>query len=469
MTQIFSQYVSRKAMALIALEGVLIAAALTFGVKLRFWNDPASFEFYTMLPDFAIQALAVMLCVQISFYYYELYDLHNAWRPSEQYIRLAQSLGGACVLLSILYFLFPALTLGRDVFFIAVATVMTLVLSARVLLDWVWRATVAGEPLLILGASSLALDIARELSQRDDLNLRLVGLVEEEAQPGSRVAASDLFGHQILGDAGQLAAIVRRHGIRSVIVAAGKDSCLPVSELIHLRTLGIRIRDANSAIASLTGRIPLETVPTNWFLFSEGFRRTRPTAILKRILDLCCSVTGLALSLPLMAVVAAAVKLDSPGPALFRQIRVGLNGKLFEVLKFRSMRIDAEAAGAQWAQENDPRVTRLGKYLRTFRLDELPQFIDVIRGDMSFVGPRPERPEFVQQLREHIPYYDERHTVRPGLTGWAQVCYPYGACVEDALRKLEYELFYLKNMSVFFDAAIVFKTVKIVLFGRGGR
>jgi len=170
-----------------------------------------------------------------------------------------------------------------------------------------------------------------------------------------------------------------------------------------------------------------------------------------------------------MAVVAAAVKLDSPGPALFRQIRVGLNGELFEVLKFRSMRIDAEAAGAQWAQENDPRVTRLGKYLRTFRLDELPQFINVIRGDMSFVGPRPERPEFVERLREHIPYYDERHTVRPGLTGWAQVCYPYGACVEDALRKLEYELFYLKNMSVFFDAAIVFKTVKIVLFGRGGR
>ena len=466
MTQIFSQYVSRKAMALIALEGVLIAAALTFGVKLRFWNDPASFEFYTMLPDFAIQALAVMLCVQISFYYYELYDLHNAWRPSEQYIRLAQSLGGACVLLSILYFLFPALTLGRDVFFIAVATVMTLVLSTRVLLDWVWRATVAGEPLLILGTSSLALDIARELSQREDLNLRLVGLVEEEAQPDS---ASDLFGHQILGNAGQLAAIVRRHGIRSMIVAAGKDSRLPVSELIHLRTLGIRIRDANSAIASLTGRIPLETVPTNWFLFSEGFRRTRPTAILKRILDVCCSVTGLALSLPLMAIVAAAVKLDSPGPALFRQIRVGLNGKLFEVLKFRSMRIDAEAAGAQWAQENDPRVTRLGKYLRAFRLDELPQFINVIRGDMSFVGPRPERPEFVQQLREHIPYYDERHTVRPGLTGWAQVCYPYGACVEDALRKLEYELFYLKNMSAFFDAAIVFKTVKIVLFGRGGR
>ncbi len=470
MVQIFSQYVSRKAVVLIALEGGLIAAALTFGVKLRFWNDPASFEFYTMLPDFAIQALAVMLCIQVSFYYYELYDLHISWRPSEQYIRLGQSLGGACVLLSFLYFLFPALTLGRDVFFIALSMVMSSVLVTRLLVDWFWRATVPGESVLILGTTKLAVDIAREIKQREDLNLRLVGFVQTETGAASHGEAPPLFGRTNLVEAGDLEAIVRQHGVSSMIVAPDEHTVLPVSQLIHLRTRGVQVRDGNSTIASLTGRIPLETVPTNWFIFSEGFRRTRPIAAFKRILDLVASVAGLLLSAPIMALTAAAVKFDSAGPVLFRQTRVGLGGRSFEVLKFRSMRADAEAvSGAQWAQENDPRVTRIGKHLRKFRLDELPQFINVIRGDMSFVGPRPERPEFVTQLRRQIPYYDERHTVRPGITGWAQVCYPYGASVEDALRKLEYDLFYLKGMSFFFDAAIVFKTVQIVLFGRGGR
>jgi len=455
---------------LIALEGCLIAAALTFGVKLCFWNDQASFEFYTMLPDFAIQALAVMLCIQISFYYYDLYNLHTSWRPSEQYIRLGQSLGGACILLSILYFLFPALTLSRSVFFLALTLVMSSVTVVRLLVDWFWRATVPGESVLILGTAKLAIDIAREIKQREDLNLRLVGFVRTETGQDSGMQASRLFGEPILGQAGDLEAITRQHGVSSLIVVPDERDLLPVSELIRLRTRGVQVRDGHSTIASLTGRIPLETVPTNWFIFSEGFRRTRLVAVFKRILDLAVSVAGLLLSAPIMALTAVAVKLDSSGPVLFRQTRVGLGGRPFEVLKFRSMRTDAEAAGgAQWAQENDPRVTRIGKHLRKFRLDELPQFINVIRGDMSFVGPRPERPEFVRQLREQIPYYDERHTVRPGITGWAQVCYPYGANVEDALRKLEYDLFYLKGLSFFFDTAIVFKTIQIVLFGRGGR
>jgi exopolysaccharide biosynthesis polyprenyl glycosylphosphotransferase len=214
----------------------------------------------------------------------------------------------------------------------------------------------------------------------------------------------------------------------------------------------------------------LEAVSSSWFIFSEGFRRTRLTTVLKRAVDLFFGCLGFALSAPLMPFIALAIKLDSRGPVLYRQRRVGLGGECFEVLKFRSMRQDAEAgSGAQWAQEDDPRVTRAGRFIRTYRFDELPQFINVIRGEMSFAGPRPERPEFVEKLREAIPFYDERHSVRPGITGWAQVRYPYGASVEDALHKLEYDLFYLKNMSVIFDCAIVIETVKIVLFGRGGR
>jgi exopolysaccharide biosynthesis polyprenyl glycosylphosphotransferase len=188
------------------------------------------------------------------------------------------------------------------------------------------------------------------------------------------------------------------------------------------------------------------------------------------MLDLVVSVIGLLVSLPVMLLVALAVRLDSKGPIIYRQTRIGRRGRCFEVAKFRSMTNNAESEnGAQWASENDPRVTRVGRFLRKYRLDELPQFFNVIRGEMSFVGPRPERPYFVEELRKTIPYYDERHSVRPGLTGWAQVQYSYGSSIEDAFNKLEYDLFYLKNMSLAFDFAIIFQTIRIVLGGRGGR
>jgi exopolysaccharide biosynthesis polyprenyl glycosylphosphotransferase len=240
--------------------------------------------------------------------------------------------------------------------------------------------------------------------------------------------------------------------------------------LVNLRVRGVPVEDAHTALAALTGRVWLQAVQPSWFVYSDGFRRSRLNAVLKRVLDLCFGVMGLILSAPLMGLIAAAVRLDSKGPVFYRQTRVGQGGRLFEVLKFRSMRLNAEEEnGAQWAQEDDPRVTRVGKVLRKYRLDEIPQFINVIRAEMSFVGPRPERPVFVEQLREQIPYYDERHSVRPGITGWAQVQHSYGGTLEDSVRKLEYDLFYLKNMSMLFDCAIVFQTVRIVLFGRGAR
>ena len=205
-------------------------------------------------------------------------------------------------------------------------------------------------------------------------------------------------------------------------------------------------------------------------MFSDGFHRSKWIDLVKRALDLAAGIVGLAASMPIMIVVALVVRLESKGPIIFRQTRVGRMGKCFEVLKFRSMNVDAEKAnGAQWASENDPRVTRIGRFLRKYRLDELPQFINVIRGEMSFVGPRPERPFFVEELRKTIPYYDERHSVRPGLTGWAQVQYAYGSSIEDAYNKLEYDLFYLQNMSLTFDLAIIFQTIRIVLGARGSR
>ncbi|MEZ5395111.1 MAG: exopolysaccharide biosynthesis polyprenyl glycosylphosphotransferase [Bryobacterales bacterium] len=272
-----------------------------------------------------------------------------------------------------------------------------------------------------------------------------------------------------MGSADHVEEIVKTHRIQRLIVADDRGQGLvPFKHLLKVRTRGTAVEDAHAVMTSLTGRIPLNAVESSWFLFSAGFRRSRYQSAFKRLVDLVLSSIGLVCSLPIMALTAAAVKLDSRGPALFRQRRLGLNGQTFELMKFRTMREDAEADGvARWAEENDPRLTRIGGFLRKYRFDELPQFINVIRGQMSFVGPRPERPEFVERLRKTIPYYDERLTMRPGITGWAQVCYPYGATEEDALRKLEYDLFYLKNVSILFDIAIVFQTIKIILTGRG--
>jgi sugar transferase (PEP-CTERM system associated) len=281
----------------------------------------------------------------------------------------------------------------------------------------------------------------------------------------------DLEDSPILGVAGDLRSVVKNHKISRIIIAMeDRRNKLPTRELVSLRVQGMRVDDASSLLSSLTGRIPLKSVSPSWFIFSEGFYRSRLTEVLKRILDLVVSIVGLILASPLMALTALAIRLDSKGPIFYSQTRVGRMGKEFDVLKFRSMRQDAEQDGvAQWAAKDDPRTTRLGKFLRKFRLDELPQLINVIRGEMSFVGPRPERPEFVERLREAIPYYDQRHTVRPGITGWAQVEYVYGASTEDAFRKLEYDLFYLKNMSIAFDLAIILKTIRIVMTGFGGR
>jgi sugar transferase (PEP-CTERM system associated) len=284
-----------------------------------------------------------------------------------------------------------------------------------------------------------------------------------------RSAYTELLRHPVLGEQSDLRAIASEHRISKIIIALEDlRGALPTRDLVRLRVQGIEIEDAHSALASLTGRVWLKTVRPSWFVFSTGFERSKTTLLLKRVIDLVFGLIGTVVFSPVIALIALAIRLDSKGPAFYRQARVGLTGKVFNLIKFRSMRIDAEAIdGAQWSPENDPRITRLGRFLRKYRLDEVPQFLNVIRGEMSFVGPRPERPHFVEQLRERIPFYDERHSVRPGITGWAQVEFTYTASVEDAYQKLEYDLFYLKNLSILFDLTIVFKTVRVVLFGVG--
>jgi sugar transferase (PEP-CTERM system associated) len=458
MIRIFDQYVSPKRLLLRALEGVLIASALVCGAWLRFFDSPEEFQAYVRLPDFAFQALFVILTFQISFHYTDYYK-HDGFRSRlEQFLCLGQAVGAACFFLGVVYYLFPGLLIGRGVFFISTGLAVCLVMVNRVLLDRAWHVAGPRERVLILGAGELAHTAARELKRRDDLSVEFAGFFDPSEKGFEEPAES-------------LDAVAESRGVTRIIVAMeDRRGLLPVRELVSLRVQGVKVQDAHTAVAELSGRVWLKTIRPSWFVFSEGFHRSRITLGIKRTADLVFATIGLIVSSPIMLLVATAIRLDSKGPILYRQERVGYRSRLFEVLKFRSMRIDAEKNNQpQWAQKNDPRVTRIGGFLRKYRLDELPQFINVIRGDMSFVGPRPERPVFVDMLRKEISYYDERHSARPGLTGWAQVRYPYGATVEDAYRKLEYDLFYLKNMSVLFDCAIILETVRTVLTGSGAR
>jgi len=469
MIRVFNQYVSPKSVLLMFIEGVLILLAIACGLRLRFWNSPNEMEALVHFPDIAIQGLVIVIIVQLCFYYCDLYNLSVLRGRTDQLISLGQSLGSACLVLGALYFVFPGLLIGRGTFLISVILVATFVTVNRVVLDRAWQLAAPRQNLLILGTRDMAINVARELKAREDLNVSLVGFIEAKA--GDTGPDKTFFGHEVVGAAEDLEKLALKHRVTRIIVAMeDRRGKMPVRELVRLRVQGVRVEDAHSTMSSLTGRIWLESIHPSWFVFSDGFHRSRLNLAIKRTLDLTFSIFGLVLSFPLMVLVTLAVRLDSKGPAIYRQQRVGLGGKPFDVLKFRSMRLDAEQAnGAQWATKDDPRVTRVGKFIRKFRLDELPQFINVIRGEMSFVGPRPERPVFVDQLRDEISYYDERHSVRPGVTGWAQVQYPYGSTVEDAYRKLEYDLFYLKNMSIFFDCVIVLKTIGIVLTGHGGR
>jgi len=470
MIRIFNQEVSPKSMLLVVFEGAFIVFGLVCGARLRFWSNTTEFHSYVQAPEFALQALIFVITLQVCFYYSDLYDLRVLRCNRDQLVSVGQSLGAACLLLGLMYFVFPPLLIGRGVFFISTAVVAAFVFMLRALLDRAWQVAAPKQKILILGSQELAVTAATELMERDDLHLEVIGFLDSGSN-GSHAEPSGIHGSRILGKLDDLEMVVKKHHVTRIVVAIeDRRGALPIRDLVSLRVQGIRVEDVHTTVAALSGRIWLNMVRPSWFIFSEGFHRARITLALKRMLDLSCGLIGLMVSLPVMLLVAMAVRLDSRGPVIFSQTRVGLKGKCFELKKFRSMRTDAEAGtGAQWAQQNDSRVTRVGKYLRKYRLDELPQFVNVIRGEMSFVGPRPERPVFVDQLRDLISYYDERHSVRPGLTGWAQVQYAYGASVQDACRKLEYDLFYLKNMSLIFDMVIILKTIRIMLTGKGGR
>ena len=409
------------------------------------------------------KALFLAFTCQLCLYYADLYDDPRLLRDGGKLLRrLLQSLGATALVLAAVYAIFPALSIGRSVFMLTAGIVITGVTGWRLAFHWFSRRIGPSERLLIVGRTNTGLELARELRRQEGLAVEMVGFVDA-------VSDSGRFNHDSLGTVDDIPAIVRARSIDRVIVslsdARGK---LPMDKLLEMKLEGVTFRDVASVYEECTGKIATENLRPSWLIFSDGFRKSNWVIATKRALEVLLAFIGLVVTLPILLVLAAVIKLSSPGPALYSQLRVGQNGRLFRVYKLRSMRNDAEKnTGAVWAVAGDPRITRVGHFLRRSRLDEIPQLWNVLVGNMSLVGPRPERPEFVEALTRQIPFYSMRHVVKPGLTGWAQVRYTYGASVEDAMEKLQHDLFYIKNLTIGLDLFILFETVKTVVLHRG--
>jgi sugar transferase (PEP-CTERM system associated) len=342
----------------------------------------------------------------------------------------------------------------------------TVVIAWRLTFAWWARRVAPRERLLLVGTNPAAVALARELhDRREDLGVEIVGFID--ADPG-RVGAP-VINPGVIGTIEDIPAIVRARAVDRVVVSlADARGKLPMDKLLEMKLSGVSFDHLPSVYEEYTGKIAVENLRPSWLIFSAGFRKTRLLLVAKRLLDIVVALVGLTLAMPILALLAVAVKWSSPGPVLYRQARVGQGGRIFHVYKLRSMRLDAEAAtGPVWARRDDDRVTPIGRWMRRTRLDEIPQLWNVLLGNMSFVGPRPERPEFVRSLTQQIPFYPQRHVVKPGLTGWAQVRYTYGASVEDAIEKLQYDLYYIKHVSIVFDLFIIFETIKTVVKGAG--
>jgi sugar transferase (PEP-CTERM system associated) len=324
---------------------------------------------------------------------------------------------------------------------------------------------------LIIGTRGIGKMVAEELYHKRKLGMEVIGFVSESAGQIALTYGNPKRVEIPVFAPPSLAGLVASSGVNRILLAGADFS--PQSyfkELVSVRAMGVPIEDCHSFYERLTSKIAIADLPPEWIALSKGFRRDRVILASKRIIDVLVSFCGLLLSAPLMLLTSIAIKLESRGPVFYRQQRVGQNERCFTLIKFRSMTEDAEAGlGPVWAAENDPRATRVGLIIRKLRIDEIPQMLNVLKGEMSFVGPRPERPHFVETLKRNIPYYDLRHSVKPGITGWAQICYRYGDSEQDAIEKLQYDLYYIKHMSPVFDLQIIFESLKVIMFGWGAR
>lgn len=464
MYTLFNRYLPSQVLFLFLSEFVIIFATATLVSAVRLHLSGPVLVSYD---PFFLKTIIMTLTYMAVFFYLDLYSA-ECYHPGRQMLlNLLTSLILASVILFSIYYVIPDLRAGKGILLANNLILPLVIVGWRSFFINRFTIDFPAQKVLIIGTGELAKKIGSEIYHNFANGLKLEGFIDEDP---SKLGQS-IVNPGVIGCFGDIAKLVRNNEIQRIIVALpDRRAKLPMRALLDCKLRGVVIEEGETFQERLTGRIPLDQLKPSWMVFSDGFKSLRNRKIIKRFLDIAVSVTVLVFAAPMMLLAALAIKLESKGPIIFRQVRVGENGKEFEIFKFRSMLADAESeSGPVWAQANDVRVTRAGRFMRVTRIDELPQLINILKGDMSFVGPRPERPFFVKKLTELIPYYEMRMVVKPGITGWAQVKYAYGASTQDALEKLQYDIYYIKNMSPLLDMLIIFMTAKTVLTGKGAR
>jgi sugar transferase (PEP-CTERM system associated) len=417
--------------------------------------------------DAIMRGVVVAFFCQTCMYMLDMYDLKLSQSWGEMFFSLVFAVGIVCIGIGIVSYAFPGFGVEGNMYYLTVLFVAFFLLLWRISFDIYLTRIAPRENILVLGTGEVARLVGREIITRERLGLNLLGFVGPSDGRKNNLGTLG----ETLSDYPGLVEVVRKNHVRKIVVAVNeRRGGYPLQSLLDLRASGCDVLEWPGFFEKLAGRIPIDDLSPSYFIFQEGFRKSRFLTYSRRIVSLMVSTILLVTLLPILLLVAVLIKFDSPGPVFYTQERVGRGGRTFRIFKFRSMRRDAEGdGGPRWASAQDDRITRIGNILRRTRLDEVPQLINVMKGDMNLVGPRPERPLFVEQLTETFPFYALRHTIPPGLTGWAQVMFMYCGTFEESKEKLQYDLFYIKNLSLKMDLLILFKTIKIVLLGRGSR
>jgi sugar transferase (PEP-CTERM system associated) len=441
------------------LLSLILATLLPSFPKFERWNQLVQVE---MLGRFAF----VIATFTLGLHYSGLYSFSVTTRWRELVVRSLRGVGVAYLVLALGYACLPHSSLGGKTTALAMALILFGVLGGRLLLGRTQAPRNRMERVLVLGTGAVGRQIADAVQSATDLDMEIVGFLDEQSK-NTRLSTWD---DRVIGQALDVEKIVRREKIERVVVALSeRRGRMPVQQLVRLKLAGVKVEDGHSVYEQLTGRIHLERLTPSWLFMSSGFRNNGLRVRIKYLLDFIVALILLVVFAPVMVLVALAIWIETGRPILFIQDRVGRHGRQFRIYKFRSMHQKSDSTEVRWTTHKDDRVTRVGKVIRKYRLDELPQLFNVLRGDMSVVGPRPEQPYFCQELGQRVPYYAERHSVRPGITGWAQVKFHYGGTVDDSKTKLEYDLFYLKHMSPWLDMVILLYTINVLLSGKGAR
>ena len=465
MLRFFRQYYPIRNIFFVMGEGIFIYASVLAAAFII--SGPSALH---EQPWFYAKLFFITLVCLACLYYNELYDLNIVDSLKELTVRLMQSFGAAGIFLGFVYLAFPETIIGSLIFMIGVGIVIVAITCWRFGYSLALNRGLFNQQILLLGSGDLTRKIREEINARKDCGYRVAVEVPEcidDSDPGRPAEMPLICRNKFEG----MCELSQGLGIKKIVVSfREKRSIFPTQELLRCRVEGIEIIEGNSFYENLTGKLLVEFINPSWLIFSNGFQKSWMRRIIKRSIDFVLASVLLVAFAPFFLLAAVAIRLDSPGPAFFSQQRVGERHRLYRMHKFRSMVKDAEQlSGPVYAVENDPRVTRMGRLLRRMRIDELPQLWNVFKGEMSIVGPRPEREVFVQELEKIVPYYRERFSVKPGISGWAQVNYGYGSSIRDAIEKLNYDLFYIKNMSNLMDLLVILRTIKILIFGYGVR